>query len=168
MSRIGEDVSERLDAIPPSSGCWSRGARNTPAAVARKLSRRPMPPSMSCPAGCPRNSSSPGLSSRSSVTTCRLSAGRDSPSGKSGIDWILADTGNWVGRACFHLMPVINQMRAHLRGADRIFVDETRAPVLEPGLKRTKSGFSGPSYPMIAAMAGLAHPSGLRLCPWPG
>ncbi len=32
-------------------------------------------------------------------------------------------------------------MRAHLRGADRIFVDETRAPVLEPGLKRTKSGF---------------------------
>ena len=32
-------------------------------------------------------------------------------------------------------------MRAHLRAADRIFVDETRAPVLEPGLKRTKSGF---------------------------
>lgn len=33
------------------------------------------------------------------------------------------------------------EMRAHLRDADRIFVDETRAPVLEPGLKRTKSGF---------------------------
>ena len=32
-------------------------------------------------------------------------------------------------------------MRAHLRGADRIFVDETRAPVLEPGRKATKSGY---------------------------
>jgi hypothetical protein len=49
--------------------------------------------------------------------------------------------GNWTGRACFHLMPVIDHMRAHLRGADRIFVDETRAPVLEPGRKATKSGY---------------------------
>jgi transposase len=38
-------------------------------------------------------------------------------------------------------MPVINHMRAHLRCADRIFVDETRAPVLDPGRKATKSGF---------------------------
>ncbi|WP_420873161.1 hypothetical protein [Paracoccus hibiscisoli] len=30
-------------------------------------------------------------------------------------------------------MPVIDHMKAHLRGADRIFVDETRAPVLDPG-----------------------------------
>ena len=29
----------------------------------------------------------------------------------------------------------------HLRAADRIFVDETRAPVLEPGRKATKSGY---------------------------
>jgi hypothetical protein len=60
---------------------------------------------------------------------------------RQGIDLDRGTLGNWVGRACFHLMPVINHMRAHLRGADRIFVDETRAPVLEPGLKRTKSGF---------------------------
>ncbi|WP_422073197.1 IS66 family transposase [Tranquillimonas rosea] len=32
-------------------------------------------------------------------------------------------------------------MRANLRGADRIFVDETRAPVLDPGRKATKSGY---------------------------
>jgi len=49
--------------------------------------------------------------------------------------------GNWTGRACFHLIPVIDHMRAHLRGADRIFVDETRAPVLDPGRKATKSGY---------------------------
>ena len=32
-------------------------------------------------------------------------------------------------------------MKAHLRAADRIFVDETRAPVLDPGRKATKSGY---------------------------
>jgi transposase len=51
------------------------------------------------------------------------------------------DQFNWVGRACFHLIPVIDHMRAHLRKADRIFVDETRAPVLDPGRKTTKSGY---------------------------
>ena len=57
--------------------------------------------------------------------------------------------GNWTGRACFHLMPVIEHMKTHLRAADRIFValearlrrDETRAPVLDPGRKATKSGY---------------------------
>jgi len=38
-------------------------------------------------------------------------------------------------------LAVINHMRVHLRGADRIFVDETRAPVLDPGRKATKSGY---------------------------
>ena len=46
-------------------------------------------------------------------------------------------------------MPVINHMKTHLRGANRIFValearlwrDETRAPVLDAGRKATKSGF---------------------------
>jgi transposase len=60
---------------------------------------------------------------------------------RQGIDLDRGTLGNWVGRACFHLMPVINHMRVHLRGADRIFVDETRAPVLDPGRKATKSGF---------------------------
>ena len=60
---------------------------------------------------------------------------------RQGIDLDRGTLGNWVGRACFHLTPVIDHMRAHLRSADRIFVDETRAPVLDPGRKATKSGF---------------------------
>jgi len=69
---------------------------------------------------------------------------------RQGIDLDRGTLGNWVGRAFrgltpphwgdippqLHLMPVINQMRAHLRRADRIFVDETRAPVLDPGRTR--------------------------------
>jgi transposase len=74
---------------------------------------------------------------------------------RQGIDLDRGTLGNWVGRASrrltprhwrdgppqLHLMPVIDHMKVHLRGADRIFVDETRAPVLDPGRKATKSGF---------------------------
>ena len=38
---------------------------------------------------------------------------------RQGIDLDRGRLGNWVGRACFHQMPVINHMRAHLRGAER-------------------------------------------------
>jgi hypothetical protein len=38
-------------------------------------------------------------------------------------------------------MPAINHMKAHLRGTDRIFVNETRAPMLDPGRKATKRGY---------------------------
>jgi len=77
---------------------------------------------------------------------------------RQGIDLDRGTLSNWVGRACFHLMPIINHMKAHLRGADRVFValearlrrdelearlrrDETRAPVLDPGRKATESGY---------------------------
>lgn len=37
-------------------------------------------------------------------------------------------------------MLVIYHLKAHLRAADRIFVDETRAPVLDPSRMTTKTG----------------------------
>lgn len=83
---------------------------------------------------------------------------------RQGIDLDRGTLGNWVERACFDLLPVINQMRAHLRAADRIFVDETRAP----GLKRAKSDYFWAAVSDDAVRAGLAHPqSGIEdLMPW--
>ena len=60
---------------------------------------------------------------------------------RQGIALDRATLGNWVGRACFHLRPIALHMRERLKGAERIFMDETRAPVLDPGRKRTKLGF---------------------------
>jgi hypothetical protein len=73
---------------------------------------------------------------------------------RQGIDLDRGTLGNWVGRACFHLMPVIDHLRPsarrrpHLRSlsADCYAIacraiDETRAPVLDPGRKVTKSGY---------------------------
>ena len=61
---------------------------------------------------------------------------------RQGIQLDRGTLGNWVGRAAFHLKPVIGHMRQHLRNADCIFVDEKRAPVLEPGNGATLLFFS--------------------------
>jgi transposase len=47
----------------------------------------------------------------------------------------------WVGYAAAELMPLWRHMREMLLGSPRLFVDETRAPVLDPGRGRTKTGY---------------------------
>ena len=47
----------------------------------------------------------------------------------------------WVGYAAAELMPLWQRMREILLGSPRLFVDETRAPVLDPGRGRTKTGY---------------------------
>ena len=47
----------------------------------------------------------------------------------------------WVGYAAAELMPLWRHMREILLGSPRLFVDETRAPVLDPGRGRTKTGY---------------------------
>lgn len=48
---------------------------------------------------------------------------------------------HWAGYAAAELKPVWAHMRQHLLKASKLFVDETRAPVLDPGRGRTKSGY---------------------------
>lgn len=50
---------------------------------------------------------------------------------------------DWVGRASWHLAPVVERMAEHLKRSGKLFMDETAAPVLDPGRGRTKTGFSG-------------------------
>ena len=158
MSRIGEDVSERLDVIP--------------AQFRVLVTRRPKYACRRCSqavaqAHAPEHVVPGGLPTELFIAWIIVSKFGDHLPfyrqaeifKRQGIDLDRGTLGNWVGRACFHLMPIINHMRAHLRQADRILVDETRAPVLDPGRKTTKTGWSGPWCPMIAAMAGLVHPS---------
>jgi hypothetical protein len=47
----------------------------------------------------------------------------------------------WVGYAAVELMPLWRRLRELLLGSARLFVDETRAPVLDPGRGRTKTGY---------------------------
>jgi transposase len=47
----------------------------------------------------------------------------------------------WVGTAAAELRPLYLRMKEILLGSAKIVVDETRAPVLDPGRGRTKTGY---------------------------
>jgi transposase len=159
MTKIGEDVSERLDVIPaqfrvlvtrrPKYAC-----RRCSAAVAQAHA-----PEHVVPGGLPTEA----LIAQVIVAKFgdHLPFYRQAEIyARQGIALDRATLGNWVGRACFHLAPIVDRMREQLGSAERLFMDETKAPVLDPGRGRTKQGFfwaiasddrghSGPSPPVV-------------------
>jgi hypothetical protein len=48
---------------------------------------------------------------------------------------------HWVGFAAFESMPVYDRLVANLKASTKLFADETRCPVLDPGRGRTKTGY---------------------------
>jgi transposase len=140
MTRIGEDVSERLDVIP--------------AQFRVLVTRRPKYACRRCSeavaqAHAPEHVVPGGLPTERLIAQVMVSKFGDHLPfyrqveiyKRQGIALDRGTLGNWTGRACFHLMPIFERLRDHLRQADRIFMDETRAPVLDPGRKKTKNGY---------------------------
>ncbi len=60
---------------------------------------------------------------------------------RSGLDLDRSTLAGWVGKASFHLRPVVDRLAWHLKRSSKLFMDETRAPVLDPGRGRTKTGW---------------------------
>lgn len=140
MAKIGEDVSERLDVIP--------------AQFRVLVTRRPKYACRRCSgavvqAHAPEHVVPGGLPTEALIAQVIVSKfGDHTPFyrqadiyRRQGIALDRATLGNWAGRACFHLQPIAARMRRHIAAADRIFMDETTAPVLDPGRRRTKKGF---------------------------
>ena len=60
---------------------------------------------------------------------------------RSGVELDRSTLAGWVGKASFHLIPVVDRLAWHLKRSDHLFMDETRAPVLDPGRGKTKTGY---------------------------
>jgi hypothetical protein len=60
---------------------------------------------------------------------------------RQGIDLDRSTLADWVGRAAFELRPVFDALIADLKHSTKLFMDETRAPVLDPGSRKTKTGY---------------------------
>jgi len=60
---------------------------------------------------------------------------------RSGLDLHRSTLAGWVGKASFHLTPVVDRMAAILKTSTKLFMDETTAPVLDPGRGKTKTGY---------------------------
>jgi len=61
--------------------------------------------------------------------------------GRSGVNIHRGTLADWVGVAAFHLRPVVDRLTEHLKASTKLFMDETTAPVLDPGRGRTKTGY---------------------------
>src|SRR5947207_13831226 len=140
MAKIGEDVSERLDVIP--------------AQLRVLVTRRPKYACRRCSeavaqAHAPEHVVPGGLPTEALIAQIIVAKFGDHLPfyrqseiyARQGIHLDRATLGNWTGRACFHLKPVAEHMRGHLAAADRLFMDETTAPVPDPGRGKAKKGF---------------------------
>lgn len=51
---------------------------------------------------------------------------------RQGVDLDRSTLAGWVGRAAYELRPVFDALIANLKRSTKLFMDETRAPVLNP------------------------------------
>ena len=140
LHKIGEDVSRRLDVVP--------------AQYQVILTRRPKYACRNCE-GTVVQASAPARLIEGGLPTERLIAKilvdkyadhvplyrQAQGFERQGIKLDRSTLAFWTGYAAAELKPIWSHMRQILLGGSRLFVDETRAPVLDPGRGKTKTGY---------------------------
>ncbi len=137
---IGEDTSERLDIIP--------------AQFRVIVTRRPKYACRSCDAGIVQAPAKPrliegGMPTEATVASVIVSKYADHLPlyrqaqiySRQGVDLDRSTLASWVGKAAYELRPVYECLLANLKQSTKLFMDETIAPVLDPGRKKVKTGY---------------------------
>ncbi len=140
MHRIGEDRTERLDIIP--------------AQLRVLVDTRPKYACLVCSDGVTQAPAAPwliegGLPTEGAIAHVLMSKFADHLPfyrqsqilARSGIQIDRSTLADWAGTAAFHLGPVVDRLTEHLKSSGKLFMDETTAPVLDPGRGRTKTGY---------------------------
>ncbi len=134
MAKIGEDRSERLDIVPAqlrvivtvrpryACGACERGVVQAPA------------PARLIEGGLPTEGALAHVLVSKYADHCPLYR-QSAIYARSGLDPDRSTLAGWVGKAAFHLRPVADRLAEHLRRSSKLFMDETRVPVLDPGRK---------------------------------
>ena len=137
--KLGEDVSERLDMIP--------------ARFKVIVTRRPKYTCRECDgevaqAPAPEHLIEGGIPTEALIAAVVIAKYADHLPlyrqaqiyGRQGVELDRSTLADWSGRAAFALRPVYERLFDILKGSDKLFADETRAPVLDPGRRKTKTG----------------------------
>jgi transposase len=140
MHKIGEDRAERLDIVP--------------AQLRVIVTVRPKYACRTCTDGvtqapAPAHLIEGGLPTEGAIAHVLVNKYADHLPlyrqsrilGRSGIEIHRSTLADWVGTAAFHLRPVVDRLAEHLKASTKLFMDETTAPVLDPGRGRTKTGY---------------------------
>ncbi|WP_240608223.1 IS66 family transposase [Pararhodobacter oceanensis] len=140
MHKIGEDRTERLDILP--------------AQLRVLVTVRPKYACRTCTDGvtqapAPAALIEGGLPTEGAIAHVLVSKYADHLPlyrqsqilGRSGVNIHRGTLADWVGVAAFHLRPVVDRLAENLKTSTKLFMDETTAPVLDPGRGRTKTGY---------------------------
>ena len=160
LHQIGEDVAERLDVVPTTFRVL--------------VTRRPRYGCRSCEsaivqAPAPTRIVEGGIPAEALIAQVLVAKYADHLPlyrqaqiyARQGIQLDRSTLADWVGRAAWYLRPLRDHILERLRRSERLFADETTAPVLDPGRGRTKTGqlwayacddrpWSGDDPPMVA------------------
>lgn len=139
LHQIGEDVSERLDVVP--------------ATFRVLVTRRPRYGCRACEsavvqAPAPARIVEGGIPTEALIAQVLVAKYADHLPlyrqaqiyARQGIPLDRSTLADWVGRAAWYLRPLRDHILERLRRSERLFADETTAPVLDPGRGRTKIG----------------------------
>lgn len=145
---IGEDVSERLDKIPARlrvivmrrpkyacRACQKHGSADDTAGIVQ--------------APAPNRLIEGGLPTEALVADVLVAKYADHLPlyrqaqilAREGVRIDRSTLAHWVGFAAFELAPLHERLLAILKASTKIFADETRCPVLDPGRGKTKTGY---------------------------
>lgn len=139
MHVIGEDVSRRLDVVPAQYRVLVTHRPKYACRACERVVQASAPPRL-IEGGLPTER----LVARVLVAKYadHLPLYRQAQALKrQGIQIDRSTLAFWVGYAAAELTPIWSEMRTQLLASGRLFVDETRAPVLDPGRGRTKTGY---------------------------
>src|SRR3954466_9480421 len=139
MHVIGEDTSEMLDIVP--------------AVLRVRVIRRPRYGCRACEgavvqAPAPERPVTGGMATEALLAHVLVAKYADflplyrqaGIFARQGVELDRSTLCDWVGRACWWLEPLWRLLRRHVMSSTRIFADDTRLPVLDPGRGRTKTG----------------------------
>jgi transposase len=139
MHVMGEDRSERLDIVP--------------AQFRVIVTRRPKYACRTCEevvmqAPAPPRLVEGGIPTEATVAHVLVSKYADHLPlyrqaqiyARQGVNLDRSTLADWVGKAAFLLRPIHERLFERLKASDKLFADETIAPVLDPGRGRTKTG----------------------------
>lgn len=139
LHQIGEDMSERLDVVPTTFRVL--------------VTRRPRYGCRACEsavvqAPAPARIVEGGIPTEALIAQVLVAKYADHLPlyrqaqiyARQGIQLDRSTLADWVGRAAWYLRPLRDHILERLRRSQRLFADETTAPVLDPGRGRTKTG----------------------------
>jgi transposase len=147
LHAIGEDVSKRLDAVPaqlrvlvtrrPKYAC--RACEKNGADDVAGVIQTPAPARLIVG----------GLPTEALVAQVVVSKHADHLPlyrqaqilARQGVEIERSTLAHWVGAAAAELQPLHDHLLRHLKASPKLFCDETRCPVLDPGRGKTKTGF---------------------------